>query len=261
MENPEFTALKVYTEKDISIGTFFGGPLASAILISKNYKTFGKEDSARNALYLGIILSILLLLIIFLLPDSIPDKLLNFSLPLIFAGIVCLITHKYQKKDIDEYLTKGVPKASAWGAFGIGIMSSAIYLIILFPIALLSIPDFDDKMYDNYVTVFVNNEKAALSVYDAFQNQSIESIIPITEESINLWEKNIEIVESMEAIKNLPNVLREQNKLLIKYCTLRIEELSLIKQALAEETNKYDSKIFDKQEEIETVLSDLESYK
>lgn len=261
MENKISSAVrKVYTEKVISLGTFFGGPLAAAILISKNYRTFGKDESARNALYLGVILSLLLFLVLLLLPVSNFDKILNISLPLVFTGTVYFIIHKYQKKEIEEYLINGAPKASAWEAFGIGIMCSTIYLMIIIPAARFSNPDFDYNKYDNYVTTFVNNEQAALYIYYALQVQTTEKVIPITTESIYLWKKNIEVVELMDAIVNLPGLLKDQNKLLFKYCNLRIEELSLIKQALIEDTNEYDSKILNKQKEIETVLTKLEAF-
>ena len=59
MENKD---LKIFTNKAISIATFFGGPLAAGLLISKNFKVFGNENAARNSIFIGIISTILLIM-------------------------------------------------------------------------------------------------------------------------------------------------------------------------------------------------------
>lgn len=125
---------KIFTNKAISVATFFGGPLAAGFLISKNFKAFGKEEAARNSIFLGIGFTFIILVLLFLLPDQIAGKIPQTILPAIYTGVIALIVDKLQGEQIKDFLDKGGQKASNWIAAVYGFVGSLI--IILFVIIL-----------------------------------------------------------------------------------------------------------------------------
>ena len=85
---------KFYSQKGISIATYFGGPLAAGYLVKKNYETLGQPESGKKALIIGIISTILLFVGIFSIPKSIIDKIPSALIPLIYTGLIYLIVEK-----------------------------------------------------------------------------------------------------------------------------------------------------------------------
>ena len=76
---------QIFTNKAISIATFIGGPLAAGILISKNYKVFGHDEAARNAVFAGLIATFILFAGLFMLPEQLFDKLPHSLIPFIYS--------------------------------------------------------------------------------------------------------------------------------------------------------------------------------
>ncbi len=87
MEN---NSQKIFTNKAISIATFFGGPLAAGFLISENYKVFGNDNAARNSIFIGIISTIILFAVIFIIPENVIDKIPQPLIPAIYTAIIAL---------------------------------------------------------------------------------------------------------------------------------------------------------------------------
>jgi hypothetical protein len=144
-------AEKIFTKKSILFATFLGGPLVAGFLIYKNYKVFGKYETAQKSLIIGIVCTIALLSVIFLIPGNTLDKLPNHLIPFVYTGILALIINKYQDKLINEYLERGGPKASGWVAAGYGFVSLIILLLFMIPIA-ISLPqsgyEKESKIYE-----------------------------------------------------------------------------------------------------------------
>jgi hypothetical protein len=145
---------KIFTKKTILFATFLGGPLVAGFLIYKNYKIFGKEESAQKALIISIICTVLLFAGIFLIPTSVIEKFPNTIIPFIYTGIIALIINKKQDNLINDYLKNGGSKASNWLAAGYSLIGLAITLIFIIPIA-ISLPhkgyENESKIYDKVI--------------------------------------------------------------------------------------------------------------
>lgn len=145
---------KVYTKKSILLATFLGGPLVAGFLIYKNFKVFGKDDSAQKSLIIGIVCTIILFALIFLIPSSVLDKLPNALIPFIYTGIIALIINKYQDPLINDHLKNGGGKASNWSAAGYSLIGLVLILCFLIPVA-ISLPhegyEKDLKIYDKVI--------------------------------------------------------------------------------------------------------------
>ncbi|WP_439185887.1 hypothetical protein [Carboxylicivirga taeanensis] len=129
MEN---NSQKIFTNKAISVATFFGGPIAAGFLISKNYKRFGNENAARNSIFIGILSTILMFAGIFMIPENIIDKIPQQLIPLIYTAIIAGLVEKLQGQKIKDFLANEGQKASNWQAAGyglIGLMIIATFIV------------------------------------------------------------------------------------------------------------------------------------
>ncbi len=127
MENEKLK--KVFTTKMIWSATYLGGPLAAGILMSKNYKVFGKNKEAGISVFLGIIFTIILFVGIFLVPEPIIDKIPMPVIPLVYSLIIVWVAKKLQGKELTEFLKNNGHKASYWAAIGYSLISLVIILI------------------------------------------------------------------------------------------------------------------------------------
>ena len=80
----------------------------------------------------------------------------------------------------------------------------------------------------------------------------------IEHKGIPKLKENIEILDEISTIEDMPDFFQKQIELLREYCMLRIETYELISKAVLNETSEYDEKIFRKNvriDEIDEALS------
>ena len=254
---------KFYSQKAISIATYFGGPLAAGYLIKKNFEVLNQPDNGQKSLIIGIISTLLLFAGIFSIPEPIIDKIPQPVIPLIYTGIIYLIVEKLQGKKLQEHKDSGGDFHSGWKAAGVG----AIAMIILFGFMMIAgfiagdlstkNVDFDYVAYDKEVAKFVDNENKAISVFNVVETAKPDYLIKEFSKGLVLWKENKEIVQKLSTIENLPIELQEQNVKLSKYCDLRIQHNEIIINAITEDTDRYVSEIERIGSEINKILEEL----
>ena len=138
MENIGETQKRVYSEKAINVATFLGGPLATGIMMSENFKSMELFETARKALFIGIISMFAIIALLLLLPSPIVDKIPQQLIPFIYTGIAWLLFKKHQKEKIEELLEENAIKHSAWRIAGVGFGSMIVFLMVFLPFVLLT---------------------------------------------------------------------------------------------------------------------------
>ena len=123
---------RIYTNKIISIATFFGGPLAAGFLIGYNFKILGDSENQRYSIIIGIISTLVFFELLFLVPDKIMNSIPNAMIPSLCTAIIYFIVHKIQDDKINEAIKNGVQKASGWKAVGIGLLCSIFIVGYIF---------------------------------------------------------------------------------------------------------------------------------
>lgn len=243
-ENKEF-----YSQRAISITTFFGGPLAAGILIRQNYLNIDKEKQGKNALFIGIVSTILLFGGLLALPENIIDKIPSVIIPAIYTGIIYLIVEKTQGKELKSHKENNGEFYSAWKAAKIGAISMITILFTIFSVAFIAgdlsktEPDFDAEAYDMGLSKFFENEESTIKVFQHFETGDVNYIIKEVNKNIILWKENRVIIDRIDKINNLPEELKIQNSNLRAYCNLRIEHFELILKTFKEDTDKYSNQI------------------
>ena len=250
---------KFYSQRAISITTYFGGPLAAGILIRENYKNLGKDKQGINALIIGIVSTFLIFAGLFAIPENIIEKVPNAFIPLIYTGIIYLIVEKIQGKELKSHKENNGEFQSAWKAAGIGAFSLVLIAAVAFIAGdfFKTEPDFDAETYDEGLSTFFENETASVKIFQSFETEDIEYLKKEVKKSITIWKENKAILENSNRITNLPNELVEQNRILNEYCDLRIKHFELILKTLTEDTDQYTHQLQNIGLEIENKIKEL----
>ena len=88
-------------------------------------------------------------------------------------------------------------------------------------------------------------------------NSKYEVVHFIEQTGIPKWKDNVEILNKMSGIENIPEEYQRQNKLLLEYATVRIEAYELIKKAVQDEISEYDEDIIKLHTRIDEIIEEL----
>ena len=121
---------KIFTNQTISLATFFGGPIAAGILISKNFKTFGNEKAAKNSIFIGIVTTVVLFVTLFSLPENSVGKIPQSLIPFVYTAIIAAIVNRMQGEKIEEFLNNNGQKATAYGLLGLALNFILIMIFV-----------------------------------------------------------------------------------------------------------------------------------
>lgn len=257
------TYQKFYSQKAITIATYFGGPLAAGYLIKKNYQSLNQPDKASLSIKLGIISTLIIFAGIFMIPEELIDQIPNPLIPAIYTLIIYFIVSNTQGQYLKEHKKKGGDFYSGWNAAGVGFISLLVIVafILLSAFVFESIthkePEFDAVSYDKGVAEFLENETIAIAVFNKMETDEPEQLINELNEGIIIWNKNKLIVNKLNQIENLPERLIIQNEKLFRYCELRIEYNNLYIKALTEEIEMYKPEIDKLSRKINELIASL----
>lgn len=234
----------LYSARAIALATFLGGPIAAGYLISKNYTSLNKPQQAKTALIIGIIFTFIILGSFFLIPDNILDTIPNYLIPVVYSGIIMAIVEVKLGNQLRVYKENGHKFASIWKAVGVGFISLLIFLVLTLGLVFLKEDSLVYDQYDKEIALFTQNEKETMIFYDHLDSRSQLSLLQELNNSvIPKWKKNLDIVQRIDKLENLPKELTQQNKLLLKYSQLRIETFELFKTAIEEDSDKYNQQL------------------
>jgi len=250
--------IKLHSTKAISGATFLGGPLAAGYLISENFNALNKPDEGRKSLIIGIITTIVLFGGIFMIPEKLFDKIPSQMIPLIYTGIIWGIVEWKQGDILKNHKENGNSFFSGWRAAGIGFISLLILGVGIFGYAYMESNNPAFEIYDNKIAEFSKNETESLTFYNNINTKTNFTLLSeLDNKVIPKWEKNINIIKELNAIDGLPSRMLDQNKSLLKYSELRLETFLLIKKAISEDTDKYDSQLNMLNQKIDNELEKL----
>ncbi len=138
---------KVYTQKQLYLASFLGGPLAIGYLFSKNFKLFNEEKKAMYSWVITIAFSVLLLAIIFSLPDSSNTSSFGKFIPIAYTLIAVGIFTSQQEKNVNQHLDAG-GEPQSWGrVVVVGIIGLILMSAVIFGYAFLEDGSLQTKTY------------------------------------------------------------------------------------------------------------------
>tara|TARA_R110001632_G_scaffold40289_4_gene100910 strand:+ start:1068 stop:1847 length:780 start_codon:yes stop_codon:yes gene_type:complete len=235
--------VKFYSLKAIGIATFFGGPIAAGYLVRQNYLAINEPEKAKKSLIIGIISTIILFSTIFLIPEEIMERIPNPIIPSIYTIIIYLIVEKLQGEYLKEHEENENPFHSNWKAAGIGLIFSIIIIVSILTTLYISIPKEYD-IYDEKMETFYNNDIETDNFLSNIDKISIdEAIKSLNNEIVPKWNTNLEVLNNISQIENLPSELVEENRLLLEYSSLKLQSFEIIKKVIIFDNDKYNSEL------------------
>jgi len=248
---------KFFSSKQISFGTYLGGPLAGAYMIGQNFKSLGKIKKSKYSIYLGILISIIVFILLFLIPENILDKIPNVLFPAIYTVACYFIARHFFGNLIEKNNSNEEKFHSWWRAIIISLISFLILMSVVFAVVFSETSSANYEEYDKAMVEFQKNEELTLEFYSNLDlkpdNLLLEDINQI---SIPKWKDNIKIIEELNN-QSLPSELIEHSKLLLSYSKLRLQSFELFKKSLDENTDVYTYQINQIHEAIEDKLDEI----
>lgn len=110
--------IKLYTTNWVCYAAAFGGPIAGAYLMSKNFAYLGNKPYAKKTLLWGVVVTCLTGVMV-------PNALI----PAISAGVMHHFMRAYQGKAIKNHLENNGKTQSGWKAFGLSFICTPITLL------------------------------------------------------------------------------------------------------------------------------------
>jgi rhomboid protease GluP len=146
------------------------------------------------------------------------------------------------------------PDAFSFKYLTIGILT--LIIISTSFITYINIPN-DFGKYQKKIRSFAIIESMALEVLRLPQNTPKEKILyGIKDRGIYYWNQDIKLINDLEKL-NLPEVIHERDRRLIRYCNLRIKSYRLLYKTIAENTDKYRDSIKFYDMEIKGIIKGL----
>jgi rhomboid protease GluP len=112
--------------------------------------------------------------------------------------------------------------------------------------------------YEAKMKVFTSQELLALEIYDLPDSTSKqERLDEISSRGFYYWRENLKLLAELDQLA-LPDLYRERNKKLKRYCELRLKSYHFLYKALDENTTQYDKEIQRLNDEIKNVIQEVE---
>ena len=101
LKNQEFAKQKLFSEKQVDVSAFLGGPIPPGLLIYRNYKALGKDKEAYIALAATFVFTILFFYALLQIPQEILDKVPNILFTAFYAVLVFIFFRHFMAKDVE----------------------------------------------------------------------------------------------------------------------------------------------------------------
>lgn len=129
---PLFCNGKLYTPRQIRLGSFLGGPIAAVYFLRENFRALDKTADARRTVVWGVGIVAGMMLIIPFLPDHFP----NYIVPLAYSYAAGSVAEKWQLERQAILASETYQIHSNWRVFGLSLLflaaSTLIFVVEIF---------------------------------------------------------------------------------------------------------------------------------
>jgi tetratricopeptide (TPR) repeat protein len=157
---------KLFSESAVLFGSLIGGPLATGLLMSKNYKTLNKPAASRVTLILAIAISVIIFILFLVLPVSAITDLPLAFLPVIYAIIAGGIFQFTQKTQVISALRAGGERESGMKIIGFTMIGFLVTAVIAIIINTKNVNEFDSIDFVETSSLSSFSETAGIREYN-----------------------------------------------------------------------------------------------
>jgi len=130
--SPAVPSVGLYDYRSVGVATFFGSPVAGAVLMAINYRRLGRSGAALWAVVIGVLATAALVAVAMLIAA---DWMRGLPVALTFA--MAYAAKGIQGEAVDQHVQQGGRLISRWAAFGIGMAGLAVVLAGVVGVVLL----------------------------------------------------------------------------------------------------------------------------
>jgi uncharacterized protein YfkK (UPF0435 family) len=196
---------KLFTEKQINLSTFLGGPITSGILICKNYMALEKARSAYFTILLTILFTVIFFYGMFQIPEAILDKIPNLVFSAFYALVASIVYRFLLREEVDQAFENGADKHSNWTVTGATILGFLLNVGIIFLLT------FNQPYYQCDFVEVDGNE-----LYYEQSEVSLKSVEILSKELVNVGffesdSRNIAKLEKLDDAYQITMLINEEH--------------------------------------------------
>jgi len=125
---------KYYTENQIYVATFLGGPIPAGILIYQNLKKLGETRQATSALLVTGLFTVLLFLGIMQIPAPVMERIPSLAFTTLYTVVVFFTYRRFLADRVNSEIVEPENRATNWSVAGYTLLGLIINLVIIFAI-------------------------------------------------------------------------------------------------------------------------------
>lgn len=267
--------IRLFSERDFIAGAAVGGVIAPTYFFYKNFKNQGNLKAAK----LSVIFGLAAFVVIFGL-SFFTETILRTSIPTwiylpIFIAITKGLVVKFQSASIKQHKESGGQfyKSRAAGVVFVSMIITVLMFLGIVQIVIttthsnlgiwdtifLSQQKFDKTALDQRALEINQNDQLSIKVLSLPSTTTNAELISGIDAGIVRYTRNLQLVNEIDGIKNIPEIIKEDSARIRKYTELRIQMFELLKKSVVEETRAYDSQIMSIGKEIEPLTQSQKS--
>lgn len=246
--------VKLYSLRAIGGATFLGGPLGGGLLIRRNELNLGNAQGASAALFVALGGTALLACGMAFTPDQVMEKIPDSVIPAIYTALIVYWAKRRQGAEVLRHQSLGGQMYSGWKAFGVAMVSLLISLMAFLGAYAFKPESPQMQAYQAGWNAIAANEERSNTFAELPDSASIEEHIKLLDETcLPAWRDCLTILDKMEAIEGLDSAHLNQLKAAREYANLQIERYTLIRKALAEDSDAYNQQLTEVMSKLEAV--------
>ncbi len=144
------SSLKFFSEKNLWVGAFLGGPLVAGYMIARNFSALGEPARATNTWRVVLPLTVILFAGIAMIPEDV--NIPNFVFSMSYALLSVHFLKKYQGHQLALHKEAGGVNYSWWMVVGISLLGALViglaFALLFLSADLLSDPGVVNELWD-----------------------------------------------------------------------------------------------------------------
>lgn len=117
---------KIYTAKQMMLGSFFGGPIAAIYFLKIGFDAIGRQDFAKRSLSIGIPIMFAYIALLPYIPEGVP----SYAISIFYAIPVMVLSKDYFFTKMQIEQSTEFNFQSSWKVFGISLLTACLFTVI-----------------------------------------------------------------------------------------------------------------------------------
>ena len=231
---------KYYTENQIYVDTFLGGPVPAGILIYQNLKKLGETRQATAVLLITGLFTFLLFYGIIQIPAHVMERIPSLAWTTFYTVIVFFVYRRFLADRVNSEITEPENRASNWSVAGYTFLGLIINLVIIFAIGSTQPAYSGEKITFGSLKHELYYDEALI---DRSTVEEVARVLTQTEFFNEEYQKAVKLELKNEQLVLLMNVQRKNwsdSDLFMELTNLKVELQTSLRQEVSIELIHYE---------------------